>query len=171
MQYWGKRRGMYSNVMGFLGGVNFAILVARTCLHFPKACGSTIVRSFFKLFASWTWADNCPVMICGMDKGGPVAHAVWDPITSRLTGKPEIFPIITPCYPASNSTFNVSVRYVHYLCRIAELKVIARSLTCAAAFPSRCRPVWLKDYSISQNFAIWSVACPIRINCCNSCVT
>lgn len=58
LQYWGKRRGIYSNVMGFLGGVNFAILVARVCLHYPNACGSTIVRSFFKIFAVWTWATT-----------------------------------------------------------------------------------------------------------------
>jgi poly(A) polymerase len=109
MQFWGKRRGIYSNVMGFLGGVNFAILVARICLHYPKANATTIVRSFFKVFSCWTWSDNCPVRICGTDKGGPVASSVWNPELSRLNGKPELFPILTPCYPEANSTFNVSV--------------------------------------------------------------
>ena len=110
MQFWGKRRGIYSNVMGFLGGVNFAILVARICLHYPAANGAMLVRAFFRLYANWAWSDACPLMICGIDKGGPVAASVWSPENSRLMGKPEIFPIITPCYPASNSTFNVSVR-------------------------------------------------------------
>lgn len=49
-------------------------------------------------------------MIAGIDQGGPVAQMVWDPATSRMKGNPELFPILTPCYPASNSTYNVSVR-------------------------------------------------------------
>jgi hypothetical protein len=141
LQYWGKQRGIYSNVMGFLGGVNFAILVARICLHYPRASGSTIVRSFFKMFASWTWADMCPVMICGTDKGGPVASLVWDPITSRMMGKPEIFPIITPCYPASNSTFNVSVRHVSFsfvLCSPPQ----AATLWSCLRLPLLCSFTW-----------------------------
>ena len=109
LQYWGKRRGIYSNVMGFLGGVNFAILVARVCMHYPLACGAAIVRSFFKLYMHWPWSAQNPIQICGVDTGGPVANMVWDIQLAMLQGK-EIFPIITPCYPASNSTFNVSVR-------------------------------------------------------------
>lgn len=108
VQMWAKRRGIYSNVMGFLGGVNFAILTTRTCLHYPSACASTIVRNFFRLFAAWDWAGAVPVMVTGIDRGGPASDMVWDPTISMHQGR-EIFPIITPCYPASNSTFNVSV--------------------------------------------------------------
>lgn len=95
--------------MGFLGGVNFAILVARICMHYPKACGAVVVRGFFKVFTHWEWSAQNPLMICGMDTGGPVAQSVWEMQMAMVQGK-EIMPIITPCYPASNSTFNVSVR-------------------------------------------------------------
>lgn len=108
LQYWAKNRGIYSNVMGFLGGVNFAILTTRVCLHFPHACASKVIRNFFKLFSSWDWANAVPVMVTGIDRGGPADNMVWDLAISQHQGR-EIFPIITPCYPASNSTFNVSV--------------------------------------------------------------
>ena len=46
-------RGIYSNALGYLGGVSWAMLVARTCQLYPNATASTIVHKFFFVFEKW----------------------------------------------------------------------------------------------------------------------
>ena len=46
-------RGVYSNVLGYLGGGSWAMLVARTCQLYPNAAASTIVLKFFFVFKRW----------------------------------------------------------------------------------------------------------------------
>lgn len=63
IKLWAEKRGIYSNVLGYLGGVNWAILVAYICKLFPKAVASTIVAKFFQVLFSPT--------LC------KVAHLAW----------------------------------------------------------------------------------------------
>jgi len=103
---WAKARGVYSNVMGFLGGVAWALLVARVCQLYPRALPSTLVSRFFLLYTKWEWP--APILLTHIEEGGPLSRQVWNPRTNQKD-KNHLMPIITPAYPSMNATYNVSV--------------------------------------------------------------
>jgi len=46
-------KNIYSNVLGFLGGISWALLVAHVCQLYPNAAASTLVHRFFFVFSQW----------------------------------------------------------------------------------------------------------------------
>lgn len=61
IKLWARKRAVYSNTLAFLGGVHLAILTARVCQAFPRACAATIVEKFFYIYVGWVWPN--PVII------------------------------------------------------------------------------------------------------------
>lgn len=104
IKLWAKQHGIYSNVLGYLGGVSWAMLVARTCQLYPNAVAATIVHKFFLVFSQWKWPQ--PVLL-KQPSTTNLNFSVWDP-RSNISDRAHLMPIITPAYPQQNSTFNVS---------------------------------------------------------------
>lgn len=110
IKFWAKQRGLYSNVLGFLGGVNFAILMVLVNNIYQDSCPVILVQKFFALFSTWRWPT--PVMIRRyedlqfLDSDGRYLP-VWNPVVN-FKDATHIMPIITPAYPAMNSAYNIS---------------------------------------------------------------
>jgi len=104
IKMWAKNRGIYSNVVGFLGGVSWALLVARICQLYPNAAPSTLVIRFFRVYEQWKWPN--PVLLNTIADGN-LGLKVWNPKIHHKD-RTHLMPIITPAYPAMNSTYNVS---------------------------------------------------------------
>jgi poly(A) polymerase len=103
---WCKRRGLYSNKLGFLGGVNLAILCAFFCQLFPNMKPAGLLFRWFYYLSRWPWPK--PIFITRpyerVDMTSPVA--VWNPVKNPQHSR-HLMPIITPAYPCDNSTYNV----------------------------------------------------------------
>ncbi|CAM9894655.1 unnamed protein product, partial [Scytosiphon promiscuus] len=108
---WARRRGVYSNVLGCLGGVNWAILVAFVVQRYPKAPPSVLLSKFFLMYHRWKWPNHVSLNELqnlqekNFTEGFPM-HSVWNPVTNPRD-KAHLMPIITPAYPAMNSSYNV----------------------------------------------------------------
>ena len=103
IKFWAKRRGIYSNVFGYPGGVAWAIMTARVCQLFPNLDGAVLVQKFFLTYRVWSWpkaVDLTPRVV-----RADLRLAIWD--EKRSQG--DLMPVITPAYPCMNSTFNITV--------------------------------------------------------------
>ncbi|OSD04556.1 polymerase [Trametes coccinea BRFM310] len=103
IKLWAQRRAIYSNVNGFLGGVAWAMLVARVCQLYPNAVAGAIVSRFFVIMHQWAWPQ--PVLLKPIEDG-PLQVRVWNPKVYPQD-RAHRMPIITPAYPSMCATHNV----------------------------------------------------------------
>lgn len=104
IKLWAQQRAIYGNVVGYPGGVAWAILVARVCQLYPKAIAPLLVQRFFLIVRKWTWPK--PVFL---QHKQPTTLQVreWDPSTSRRDAA-HLMPVLTPAVPAMNTTHTIT---------------------------------------------------------------
>lgn len=109
IKYWARQRGIYSNVLGFFGGITWSLLTARVCQLYPYYAPSQLVSRFFRLYSTWNWTK--PVMLCDIvdpsNVPGMSTFKVWNPKVNPAD-RAHLMPVITPAFPSMNSTHNVT---------------------------------------------------------------
>lgn len=104
IKFWGRRRGIYSNVLGFLGGINFALMVAFICQLHPNNCAASIVQRFFKIYFHWVWPN--PILIALPIDLQLGTLSSWN-YMKHMKDRADLMPIITPSFPQMNSAYNM----------------------------------------------------------------
>ncbi len=104
LKVWAKKKGVYSNAIGFLGGISLAIMVAKICQLFPRFRAEQLLREFFNMYACWDW--KIPVMIeayLDVPEGHKHADMRW-----KKEGREFTMAVLTPAFPEINTTHRVS---------------------------------------------------------------
>ena len=103
VRYWAKRRGLYANKMGYLGGVNWNILSAFICQLYPNAAPALLLERFFFILRDWKWPT--PILLTPQYDAG-LGFESWEPSVGN--NRFHTMPILTPAYPSMNSSVAVS---------------------------------------------------------------
>ena len=102
VKLWAQRRALYGAIVGFPGGVAYAMMVARICQLYPRAAAPHIILKFFLLMRRWNWPS--PVLLQHHEEG-PLNLREWDGTFG--SDKYHLMPVITPAYPRMNSTHTI----------------------------------------------------------------
>jgi len=105
VKLWADRRLIYSNVLGYFGGIAWAICVARVCQLYPNYCPSQILGKIFETMAEWNWPEPLQLNSVEMKDEVEFAHfQVWTLASNR-----GLMPILTPAFPCQNATDPVTL--------------------------------------------------------------
>ncbi|EGR30046.1 poly polymerase, putative [Ichthyophthirius multifiliis] len=102
IKLWAKSKGVYNNMLGFLGGISWAILVAKICQMFPNYEVNQLINEFFYYYTHWDFSQ-IPIKIKEYYEN--TKHKHYN-IKKR---KESIFMnVMTSCFPEYNSTAHLS---------------------------------------------------------------
>jgi poly(A) polymerase len=65
IKMWGKNKGIYSQIYGYLGGAAISIMLAKICQLYPNYSCLQLLDRFFFIYSNWVW--TIPVMIEKME--------------------------------------------------------------------------------------------------------
>lgn len=105
IKLWAKKRGIYSNVLGYPGGVAWAILVAKVCQLYPKCKANILIRKFFEVYSDWDWNNPVQINEVKEEVGFICPVNAWkkDSTTASFP-----FYILTPAFPSQNTNHNTN---------------------------------------------------------------
>ena len=106
IKLWARKNGIYGNMLGYLGGASWAIMVAKVCqlagVEGSQGSSVNLIHRFFHTFAYWNWPE--PVYI---KKVGVQSHLDWNPAMNHFD-REHAMPIITSSIPQMNSAVNIT---------------------------------------------------------------
>ena len=107
LRHWAKSHGVYNNKLGFLGGVNYAIVAAFAVQLFGASSSpSVVLERAWSLLAEWKWPH--PFQVCEVvRKRRGFRRRLWRFAVS-VGNRAEVMPILTPVKPVTNSALVVT---------------------------------------------------------------
>lgn len=103
VKHWSKARCINSNALGYLGGINLAIMLARAAQLYPAVTDAgVLVEKMFFVFSKWPFPK--PVMLCPVVDAG-LGLRQWG---MHDRDARDLMPLLTPAYPSMNSAYNVT---------------------------------------------------------------
>jgi len=104
IKVWAKNRCLYSNKMGFPGGISWAIMTAKICQMYPNLPPNRLLERLFGIYSRWDWKN--PILLCEnrepkMTSGLESVPKNW--VAKNYEGR-DLMPVITPSPPTINST-------------------------------------------------------------------
>jgi poly(A) polymerase len=157
VKLWAQRRAIYANILGYPGGVAWALMVARVCQLYPRANSAVLIVKFFSIMSKWRWPEA--VMLKNIEDG-PLQVRVWNPQIYKGDSF-HLMPVITPAYPSMCSTYNIT----H-----SAKRVIIEELTRAASLSQQIiggQRHW-KDLFTKHTFFTQAFKYYLMINCCST---
>nr|XP_027202886.1 poly(A) polymerase-like [Dermatophagoides pteronyssinus] len=109
IKYWAKVRGIYSNVMGYFGGVAWMILITKICQLNPDLLPNRLLEKFYEVYSDWKWPKAVKIFAVedSIEEYGFRNYQSWNP-RINTNDCSHLMPIITPAFPSMNTTHNVS---------------------------------------------------------------
>ncbi|KAF4670199.1 hypothetical protein FOL47_002131 [Perkinsus chesapeaki] len=171
IKYWAQQRLIYSNAIGYMGGVSWAVMVVvsgvgRVCQLYPNYSAKQIVERFFFVYARWQWTatrdygNSAAVTLCPIEEAankvppeiaaeqGLRKFKEWNP-NKYSSDRHHVMPVITPIFPTHNTTYNVQesnkrviVREIKRGREIMELMSMSKSSSSGGAATKGNEVTW-----------------------------
>lgn len=114
VKLWAKKKGLYSSLMGYLGGVSWSILVAKICQLFPNYEPSKLFEKFFLIYNRWDFDEISITInsIGNIENRSNTYKFIKDKYIDKDKG---CITILTPGFPFQNCAYNVSANSLNFI--------------------------------------------------------